>query len=68
MTFLSKDEKFLRVGEVAELVGVDRTTIYRWVQKGHFPPPLMFGLGKRWRLTVIKEWISNLPYVDQDDK
>ena len=71
MTYPS-DEKYLKVGEVAEALGVARTTIYRWVDSGHFPKPLVFGPENdknsttRWLRTEIDDWIRARPREKND--
>lgn len=32
--------KFLRYSHLTELFGVNRKTIYRWIDAGHFPRPI----------------------------
>lgn len=39
---------FLTVDEVAEILRVDRTTLYRWCHSGHLPA---LKIGKEWRIT-----------------
>lgn len=38
--------RYLRVGEVAELLQVDRTTVWRWVKSGRFGEIKQGGFGK----------------------
>jgi len=40
--------KLLRVGEVAALVGVSKSTIWRWCSEGLFPRPIKMGKTTRW--------------------
>ena len=67
MTFLS-DDKFLKVGELAEKLGVSQTTIYRWVEDGHFPRPMVLGpetesknSSIRWSWSEVETWLENRP-------
>jgi prophage regulatory protein len=54
-------ESLLSLKEVCERVPgkPDRSTVWRWVHRGIFPPPLRFGLRKlAWRASDIKRWIA----------
>jgi len=47
----------IRIGEVCDFVGVCRTTIYRWVSEGTFPPPARISeRAVRWRVNDIEAW------------
>tara|TARA_R110001599_G_scaffold171802_2_gene363049 strand:+ start:173 stop:538 length:366 start_codon:yes stop_codon:yes gene_type:complete len=50
---------FVYVGDIAELMNVDRKTIYRWVKQNKLPNPSTFG-GKtfRWERRVINDWVA----------
>ncbi|MCY4368817.1 MAG: AlpA family transcriptional regulator [bacterium] len=57
------DTRILRPTEVVELVGVSRTTIWRWTKDGRFPKPVRLPTRSKligWRSTDIEEWIDNL--------
>jgi prophage regulatory protein len=50
--------KFIRLGEVVEMVGVSRTTIFRMVQRGVFPKPVQLAAGgTRYVLEAVQEWM-----------
>jgi len=72
MTYPSDNEEYLKVGEVAEALGVARTTIYKWVRTGHFPKPLVLGPENdknsttRWLRTEIDDWIRARPREKSD--
>ncbi len=54
-------DRFLRLGNVCELVGVGRSTLCAWIAKGTFPKQVR--LGARvvgWRLADIVEWQAAL--------
>ena len=56
---LQVPDAHVRIELVEQLFGVERTTIHRWVKRGHFPPPLK--LGQRyayWPARVINEQLS----------
>ena len=50
-------DPWLRLPEVEREVGLGRSTIYRWMGEGRFPPPKALGGGQvRWPLSVVKAW------------
>ncbi len=72
MTYHS-DERYIKVSEVAKRIGVARSTIYRWVDEGHFPKPVIFGPVKdynstsRWLRTEVEQWIESRPREKTND-
>ena len=48
----------LNIGQVAELVGRGRSTIYQMVKDGDFPEPLKIGSSSRWKKQEILLWIE----------
>ena len=47
----------IRLGDVCELVGVCRSTVYRWMSEGTFPEPVRIGeKAVRWRIDDIERW------------
>ena len=54
--------RVLRMKDVQEMVQLSRTTIYRYIHEGRFPPPRHIGgTAKGWLDTEIAEWLSNCP-------
>jgi prophage regulatory protein len=52
----------LSVQDVTQITGRSRSSIFRDVDKGTFPPPLKVGSkSNAWLQSEIAEWISNLP-------
>jgi excisionase family DNA binding protein len=48
---------YLTDKQVAARFGVDKSTIWRWVEKGHFPRPVKLSPGcTRWRLHDVEAW------------
>ena len=48
---------FLDVRELADDIGVNKSTIRRWVQQGKFPEPVHISRGcTRWRTEDYAEW------------
>ena len=51
--------KLLRLNEVMELTGFCRSTIYKWMSKGDFPPNKQLGARSvAWLESDIIEWID----------
>jgi len=56
-----KNERLLRVEEVAETVGLSRACIWRWVARGRFPQPVRLGAkATRWRADHVRAWIEHV--------
>lgn len=56
--------QILRVNDVTELLGVDRSTLWRWEKSGHFPRRRR--LGPRtvgWPKAEVDEWVKTRPVV-----
>ena len=50
----------IRYGDLAEELGVSKSTIWRWRRKGEMPSPL--SLGPRviaWERAVIEQWLES---------
>ena len=62
---ISHSNRLLRVGEVAELLGVSKSYIYKMSQTTDFPKPVVLGdentkrSASRWVLTEIEDWVSS---------
>ncbi|MGD9949326.1 MAG: helix-turn-helix transcriptional regulator [Desulfobulbus sp.] len=52
-------ERFLRLGDVLERTALSRSTVYKKIQEGDFPPPVKVGLrASRWKETSVNQWIN----------
>lgn len=52
-------ERFLRLGDVLERTALSRSTIYKKIQDGDFPPPVKVSLrASRWRLSAVERWME----------
>jgi prophage regulatory protein len=52
-------DKILRCREVQEIIGLSRSTIYRMIGRGDFPPPQKLGLRAiGWSANEIFAWLS----------
>ena len=66
MTYPSN--RLLRVGEVARMLGVSKSYIYKLsAQKADFPQPIVLGdennkrSSSRWVLREIEDWVNSRP-------
>ena len=54
--------RFLRLKEVVQMVGLSRASIYRLMDSSDFPHPIRVGpRAVRWRLRDIEQWMSERP-------
>ena len=64
---MTSRSKLLKVGEVSEWLNVSRSTIYKWVNEGEFPEPVVLGQddGKRsasrWKEDEVVDWLESRP-------
>jgi len=55
-------ERLIDIKEVADITGLKRATIYKWIKESKFPKPLKLGeKASRWKLSSIMDWIGTLP-------
>ena len=58
----STTKQMLRPREVVKRVGLSRTTLWRMVKSGNFPPPVVLGQNSiGWRSGDIEIWEANRP-------
>ena len=64
----SHSNRLLRVGEVADLLGVSRSYVYKLSQNSDsFPRPIVLGpednnrSSSRWVLSEIEDWVNTRP-------
>lgn len=54
-----QQERFVRFGAVAEMIGLSRSTIWRMEQEGKFPKRVQLGSKSvAWRLSDLIRWMS----------
>ena len=54
--------QILRTRQVMELLGVGRTTLWRWSRKGIIPKPVRLGpRAVGWRADELQDWLDRLP-------
>ena len=60
-------DRIMRITEVADITGLSRTTVWRRVRSGDFPPPVKLGgptsRSVGWRKEEIEKWIKGRPAV-----
>ena len=55
-------DRLLRRPQVEEITGMGRSSIYRLMQDGDFPPPVRVGpAAVRWRESDITGWLESRP-------
>ena len=50
----------LRVNQVAEMLGIGRSTVWRWVKEGKMPKPIKWQGVTAWRVKDLEEFIDGL--------
>ena len=57
---LNPSIKTYRFKDLHQLLNVSRSTIWRWVREGKFPPPVQLGPNvKAWRETDLQNWLDS---------
>ena len=46
----------LQITDIEQRIGVERTTVARWIRAGRFPRAERFGQRRVWRVDVIEAW------------
>jgi len=50
------------VGELKEVIGLAKWTVYDLIKKGQFPHPVQLSAGRvGWRATDIQRWLDERP-------
>lgn len=53
-------DMIVRLPKVKECTGLSRTTIYRKIKEGDFPPCIRLGARSvGWKMSIIQEWINS---------
>ncbi len=53
---------FMRSAEVLRVLGVAKSTLWRWCQSGHFPRPVRLGeQAVAWQRAEVEAWIESRP-------
>lgn len=54
----ARPRRLLPLSEVMARVGLRRSTIYEWIGRGAFPPPVSLGATSRWVESEVEAWID----------
>lgn len=54
----AQDDRLLRLPEVLERTGVQKTKLYDLIKAGRFPEPRKIGRGSRWRLSDVAAFVA----------
>ncbi len=57
---MTQENALLNVKEVAGMLNIGVSTIWRHVNNGQMPKPIKIGGSVRWRQTDIDQWIADL--------
>jgi excisionase family DNA binding protein len=54
--------RVLDIGDVAEVLGVSRPTVYQWMAAGNFPQPRQLSIGRSgWLIDDIRQYLETRP-------
>lgn len=57
---MTRPERIIRLKTVLDRTGLSRTTVYRKINEGTFPPQLKLGVhGSGWHESEIERWIAD---------
>ncbi len=64
--FNFEEDQLLKLSDIKDKLNVSYSTLYRWIDDGSFPKPLVFGKGEknattRWVRKEVEEWFNNRP-------
>lgn len=66
MTLLNPlNEQFLRSSDLVGnskqrgLLGISKSTLWRWIQQSRFPMPLKLGTISVWRMSEVQAWMNS---------
>lgn len=55
-------ENLLRRDEVLDLLGISKSTLYRWIDDGRLPEPIRLGPNvPAWREGDLRDWLDSRP-------
>ena len=64
---MTMDDRLLRRRQVEEITGMSRSSIYRLMQSGEFPPRVKVGpAAVRWRASDIMGWLESRPEASSE--
>ena len=61
LTLKQAERQFLTITQLADVYGVSRTSVYKWLKLGMPYSELATGGGKRFELNAVRDWSDNRP-------
>jgi prophage regulatory protein len=59
--------RYLRAPEVANRLGISKSTLWKWTDEGRFPKPALVGPNVRaWRDDVVAAWMRKRPIKEAE--
>jgi excisionase family DNA binding protein len=58
MTKKTDEPVTLRLAEVAQMLGIGRRSLARYIRSGEFPKPIRLGRSRRYSKQAILQWID----------
>lgn len=60
MNNVSSTDFLIDIRSVSERINYGKSTIYRWIKEGKFPPPKKAGSRNRWRDSEVSAWMESM--------
>ncbi|ATI12990.1 AlpA family transcriptional regulator [Acetobacter tropicalis] len=61
-------DTLIRPSMMAQILSVNRSTLYRWVKRGDFPPPVHVGQNTSgWWSSTIQQWQREQMLTSQNE-
>lgn len=68
LLFSLAEPQMLTVKDICSLMKVSRSTLYSWLEQGHFPRPVRVGRSSvRWFADDLEEWRKGLARVEYSE-
>ena len=58
-SYASVEPRLINASDVARMLSISKTTLWRLPASGRLPRPLRIGGSVRWRITDIRAWIED---------
>lgn len=55
---MEDNDRFIKIEEVVNIVGLSQSRVYAMVKCGDFPKPVKLGKASRWSLATVREWMA----------
>ncbi|MBB4194047.1 putative DNA-binding transcriptional regulator AlpA [Rhizobium aethiopicum] len=55
---MTATDRFIRLADVQEMIGLKDSRIYQMIKAGEFPKPIKLGASSRWSLRAVEAWMS----------